>query len=161
MIKHIGTCIGIDHRADKIIETFSFINIHHVTFHRQRRHVNHRRTILPDMIREDIRLINRLPTHASHVIRFRQHFTTDKINGEFFQFFDSLIRIMPFTHTHEYTIVTDNTRVCNKKPIYFSFHFCSNHRCRFRIESQQASEIFLFYFHDIGLIRVLFYCRVA
>ena len=34
--KNIGTCIGIDYRADKIIEAFGFVNIHHVTLHRQR-----------------------------------------------------------------------------------------------------------------------------
>ena len=161
MIKYIGSRIGINHGTDEIIKTLGFVNIHHVTFHCQRRHVNHRRTILPDMISEHARFINRLPAHTTHIIRFRQHLPAHEINGEFFRLLDSLIGIMLFTHTDEYAIMTDNTRMSDNKPIHLSFHFRTNNSHRLRIESQQFAEIFLFHFHYIGLVSILFHCRAA
>lgn len=49
---------------------------------------------------------------------------------------------MAFAHTYEYPVVADNSRVTHYEPVHFSFDFGTHNRHRFRIESQQTSDIF-------------------
>lgn len=68
---------------------------------------------------------------------------------------------MAFTHTYEYPVVADNSRVTHYEPVHFSFDFGTHNRHRFRIESQQTSDIFLSHFSRITFIRALFHRRAA
>ena len=113
------------------------------------------------MIGKYVRLIDRCTAHTSHIIGFWQHLTTDKIDGELLQFLNSLIGIMLFTHADEYTVVTDNPRMPDDQPVYFSFDLRTDNRHWFRIECQKASDVFLVHFCYIWLFRVLFHCCAA
>ena len=82
IVEHIGSGVCIDYCANEIVEAVGFINIHHFTFHRERRCVDDGRTVFASMVSEDLRFIDRRTADASDIVGFRQHFTAHKIDGK-------------------------------------------------------------------------------
>ena len=68
---YVGSGVCIDYCANEIVEAVGFINIHHFTFHRERRCVDDGRTVFASMVSEDLRFIDLRTADASDIVGFR------------------------------------------------------------------------------------------
>ncbi|MDQ9777784.1 hypothetical protein RF400_04065, partial [Acinetobacter baumannii] len=66
-----------------------------------------------------------------------------------------------FAHAHEYAVMSDNARMTDNEPIHFPIDFRTDNGHRFRVKSQQVSDILLFHFRAVLFVRFLYRLRIA
>ena len=160
-VKHFGCSVSVSDGADEVVEAFGFVDVHYVALHRQRRGVDYGRAVLSPMIVEYVRFIDRCAAHAAHIVGFRQHFTTDKVDGELLRLPYPLIGMMVFAHAHENPVVADDARMPYNEPVHFALNLRTDNGHRFGIEGKQVSDILLFHFRTVLFVSLLCRLRIA